>query len=233
MAARTSGISKQRYLGYQQASQNPYTNVAGTLLRTLQSEQPSLRVTWLSLGNTEDETIIQVSIASACTALSQEESELRLQVTDSQRRILRYLPDDGLSASTGLILPKVVNDSIVGKDYELALPSPQKPVMLTSHDNVFWKRDTKKIEVLVEASVIDNEDLVALDGTYDGSAPPGLGRFFAGQVVSESDSKFPSGSQVVGWQRGAHRNRLEVSAEHLRLCDGNPISAVAAAQLLV
>lgn len=214
----------------QQASQNPYTNVAGTLLRTLQSEQPSLRVTWLSFGNTEDETIIQVSIAAACTALSQEENELRVQVTDSQRRILRYLPDDGLSASTGLILPKVVNDSIVGKDYELALSSPQEPVMLTSHVNVFRKRDTKKVELLVEASVIDNEDLVALDGTYDGSAPAGLGRFFAGRVVSESDSKFPSGSQVVGWQSGAHRNRLEVSAEHLRLCDGNAISAVAAAQ---
>lgn len=217
----------------QQASQNPYTNVAGTLLRTLQSEQPSLRVTWLNFGNTEDENVIQTSIASASTAFSHREDELRVQVIDSQRCILRYLPDDGLSASTGLILPKVVDDSIVGKDYELALSSPQEPIMLTPHVDIFRKREPDKIEVSVEAWVVDNEDLVALDGALNGSVGAGLGRFFAGRVVSETGSKFPNGSRVVGWQKGAHRNRLEVSPAHLRLCDGNTTFAVAAAQFAV
>lgn len=90
----------------QQASQNPYTNVAGTLLRTLQSEQPSLKVTWLSFESTEEGAVVQASIASASTDCSQEANEVRIQVKDSQRHLIRYQPDDGLAASTGLILSK-------------------------------------------------------------------------------------------------------------------------------
>lgn len=217
----------------QQASQNPFTNVAGTLLRTLQSEQPLLKVTWLSFGDTEQEAVIQASIASACSARSQGENEVRIQVNDSRRRILRYFPDDELSASTGLILPKVVNDSIVGMDYELALSTPQEPIILTSHVDVFRMEEYDKVEVSVEASVIDVEDLVAFNGTNNAFAAVGLGRFFAGQVISKIDAKFPFGSQVVGWQKGAHRNRLEVSPDCLRLYDGATTVAVAVAEFAV
>ena len=49
----------------QQSSRNPFTNVAGTLLRTLQSEQPTLQVTWLSFGDAEEKSVVQASIASA------------------------------------------------------------------------------------------------------------------------------------------------------------------------
>ena len=217
----------------QRASQNPYTNVAGTLLRTLQSEQPSLKVTWLSFGDTEGEAVVQASIASTCSALSQEENEVRIKVHDSQRSILRYLPDDGLSASTGLILPKVVTDSITGMDYELALSTPQEPVILTSHVDEFREREHDKVKVSVEASVVDVKDIMAFDGTDKGLASADLGRFFAGRVISETDSNFPCGSQVVGWRKGAHCNRLEASPQCLRLCDGTTSLVVAAAEFAV
>lgn len=89
------------------------------------------------------------------------------------------------------------------------------------------------MEVSVEASVIDIEDLLAFNGKKKALDSAGLGRFFAGRVISKADSKFPCGSQVIGWRQGAHRNRLEVSPEYLRFCDGRTNLAVAAAELAV
>lgn len=214
----------------QQSSRNPYTNVAGTLLRTLQSEQPTLQVTWLSFGDTEEKSVVQASIASAYSTLNQGENDVRIEVNDSQRRILRYLPDDGLSAATGLILPMAVTDSIAGKNYELALSAAHQPVILASHIDVLREREHDKVKVSVEASVIDIEDLVAFNGTDKGLSAAGLGTFFAGRVISETDSEFRYESQVVGWQKGAHCNQLEVSPPCLRICDRTTTAAIAAAE---
>ena len=217
----------------QQASQNPYTNVAGTLLRTLQAEQPSLQITWLSFADTEADSVVQASIASASAALSQGGAEVKIQVSDSQRSITRYLPDDELPASTGLILPRVVSYSIADKDYEVSLSSQQQPVILASHIDVFRERQHEKVEVMVEASVIDSEDVLAFNGVNTKLPRAGLGRFFAGRVVSKTDPTFPSGSQVVGWHNSVHRNRLEVPPERLRLYGAITVPAVAAAYFAV
>ena len=217
----------------QQAAQSPYSNVAGTLLRTLQSEQPSLKVMWLVFRDTEPLPFIQATIKSAYAALLKGENEVKLEVKDSQVYILRYLPDDQLSATVGLTPPITMPGSIVDKDYELSLSAPRAPVILSCNPDKFHVLKQGKVGVAVEASVIDIDDVEAFDGVNKRSVQPCIGKFFAGRVVSGTDRTFPSGSHVVGWHPGAHRNRLEVSPTHLQLCNEGVSSAVAVAEFAV
>ena len=84
---------------------NPFVNIAGTLLRTLQSEQPSLKVTWLVLRDAEPTHALERHILSPYSTLLKGENEVRLEVRDSKTNILRYVPDDDLSVRTGLSWP--------------------------------------------------------------------------------------------------------------------------------
>ena len=123
-----------------------------------------------------------------------------------------------------------VTDSIAGKNYELALSAAQQPVILASHIDVLRGREHDKVKVSVEASVIDIEDHVAFNGTDKELSAAGLGKVFAGRVISKTDSEFPYESLVVGWQKGAHCNELEVLSPCLRICDRTTTAAVAAAE---
>lgn len=199
----------------QQATNSPYTNVAGTLLRTLQSEQPSLKVTWLVFGDTKAQSYIQATVTSAYTAMLNGENEISLLANDSQLKILRYLPDDELSAATGVIPPRRVTGTVTGKDYELTLSAPRKPVILSSVPDRLQAPRVGKVYVKVEASVVDGDDISAFYGATKPHAQLGLGRFFAGRVVSEKNRTFPSGCFVMGWHTEAHRNRIDVSPECL------------------
>ena len=196
-------------------SDDPYTNLAGTLLRTLQSEKPFLKVTWLIFGNRVSELVMQSTISSVYRALLRGENEVRLEMKDSQLNILRYLPDDYLSANTGLILPIPMSESLVNKDYELSLAAPQKPVILASYPDYSEEVGIGKIRVLVEASIVDPDDVATFQRVYKHTRGHGLGRFFAGRIVSEDRPTFPSGSQVVGWHIGAHRKYIETTPERL------------------
>ena len=211
-----------------QIAYRPYSNIAGSLLRTLQAEMPSLKVSWLILDQSETNSAKQARITSAYSGLKEGENEVRLEVKDSQVNILRYYPDDGLSTSMGLILPRVVAGSIVGKDYELSLCAPGEPVILSSNRDNFHELKDGKVRVEIEASVIDASDVLAVNGVKTIRDESGLGRFFAGRVVSKTEESFPIGSKVVGWYAGAHRNRLEVSSRCILLHKA-PTPAYAAA----
>ena len=199
----------------QRDSDDPYTNVAGTLLRTLQSEKPFLKVTWLIFGNGVSELVMQSTISSVYHALLRGENEVRLEMKDSQLNILRYLPDDYLSANIGLLLPIPMSESLVNKDYELSLSAPQKPVILASYPDYSEEVGSGKIRVLVEASVVDPDDVATFHRVYKHTRGHGLGRFFAGRIISENRPAFPSGSQVVGWHIGAHRKYIKTTPERL------------------
>lgn len=109
---------------------NPFVNVAGTLLRTLQSEQPSLKVTWLVFRDAEPVDVLQRHILSAYNSLLRGENEVRLEVKDSKTNILRYVPDDDISARLGLSLPTLVHKPIGNRNYHLSLAAPLEPVIL-------------------------------------------------------------------------------------------------------
>ena len=208
---------------------SPHSNIAGSLLRTLQAEMPSLKVTWLILDETETESAQQARIASACSGLLNGENEVRLEVRRSQVDLLRYYPDDGLSTTTGLDLPRVVAGSILEKNYEISPCTPGKPVILSSHRDVYQELEAGKICVGVEASVIDAADVLAVNGNKSKNAERGFGRFFSGRVTSQTEKSFPAGSKVVGWHADAHRNQLIVPPENLLLYDGATADDAAAA----
>ncbi|KAI9776179.1 MAG: hypothetical protein M1835_005595 [Candelina submexicana] len=213
----------------QHSSKTPYNNVAGNLLRTLQSEQPSINVTWLVVESSDSSADAQSAITSAYTALLSGENEVRLEVKDAEFRILRYLPDDELSAATGLLLPRSAISSLVGKDYELSLAAPQKPVILTRKLNSIDMLGNGNIRITVEASVIDGDDLTAFSGTrWPSCRRSELGMFFSGKVVSHNSRDYPFGSRVVGWYNGAHRRQMDISPKALQLCSEEIAPAIAA-----
>ena len=209
---------------------NPFVNVAGALLRTLQSEQPSLKVTWLVLSDAEPTHILRNSIVSAFSSLLKGENEARLEVKDSKTNILRYVCDDGLSFRTGISLPTLVHEPIGDRNYEISLATPLDPVILTSNGGAFHGLESTDIEVMVEASAVDIYTETLSNRFDEGrTTSPGLGKFFAGRTISGTDLQLPIGSQVVGWHYNPHQKILKVPSRQLYLSDGKRSSELAAA----
>ncbi|KAL8647622.1 MAG: hypothetical protein Q9226_006354, partial [Calogaya cf. arnoldii] len=237
----------------QDASSSPFVDIAGTLLRTLQAEQPSLKVSWLCVNQSErnDVTLLE-SINTAYTSMMQGENEVRLDMDDTGTRVVRYLPDEDIAAATGVALPRVVDSPIGDKAYELSLAAPHEPVVLsydsgTDHRN--WNRSVTPqqqrrptldddldderafndsmegyTKVMVEASIINSDDVAAYNGRIDvpksaiskNSKSPtlALGTFFAGKVLISTGS-FSRGSWVVGWAEGQHVNAVIVPTDRI------------------
>ncbi|KAL8767869.1 MAG: hypothetical protein Q9209_005761 [Squamulea sp. 1 TL-2023] len=126
------------------ASASPFVDIAGTLLRTLQAEQPSLKVSWLCLDHMQVQSEQQLvkSIESAYASMICGENEARLDIDKMQTRIVRYLPDQDLSAAIGVVLPRKVDSPIGNRDYLLTLAAPNEPVVL-SHDSTNYERDSR------------------------------------------------------------------------------------------
>ncbi|MCJ1388250.1 hypothetical protein MMC18_001095 [Xylographa bjoerkii] len=202
-----------------QKQSNPFTNIAGTLLRTIQSEQPSIRVTWLVLSGDQPESTIQESIESAYTTLLSGENEIKLEVRDLTTRILRYRPDDELSASIGLIPPQSTRVLLDDRDYEVSLSSRERPILLAFNRDNFRDVGPEKIRVEVEASVIDSGDISDYDGQKPNQPKSSLGTFFAGCVTSELSDEFPQGSKIVGFASSCHCKVLDVTSTQVQLYD--------------
>ncbi|MCJ1283507.1 hypothetical protein MMC26_002837 [Xylographa opegraphella] len=200
-----------------QREKNPYTNIAGTLLRTIQSEQPSIKVSWLVLSDDQLESAIQDSIQHAYATLLSGENEIKMEVRGLTTNILRYLPDDELSASMGLIPPQSNQVSLVNRDYELSLSSRQTPILLAFHQNRFHGDDPGKIHVEVEASIIGIVDISNYNGKRPNQPKSSLGTFFAGRVISELSNEFPQGTKVVGFAYGGHCNVLDVVSNQIQM----------------
>ena len=231
-------------------SGSPFTNIAGSLLRTLQAEQPSLQVSWLRFSNARllSDSAIQGHILSAYNAMLAGDNEVLREVKDGRVNVLRYIPDDELSAAVGAILPQPVPGLGTGKSYEVSLAAVRKPVILTRHRQRRESIHTNDsfVEVDVEASVLNPSDIAACSGDRPSFGCTGWiehdmyqsnhrrGMFFAGRILSETNKAFPNGSRVVGWHSGAHSGHLYVSSKQLQLYndeeDGPYSAAKAAAQ---
>jgi len=212
----------------QQRPRNPYNNIAGNLLRTMQSEQPSIKVTWLVLEGPHHESVIQEAIASAYAGLLSGENEVRLEVKDSQFSVLRYLPDDELSASMGLTAPRFVNEGVFDKDLEVCLSKREESAIKTYNRDYHQTLEMGEVAIRVEASVIDADDMAAF---YGSSTYMHLGRFFAGRVNSSTSQAFPLDSQVVGWTSGAHRSLVHTPETRLWPCAEENSAAESAVNL--
>lgn len=84
---------------------NPFHHGAGILLRTLQAEQPSLRVTWIVCGEDESDLSVMERVEQALAFL--DENEIKHDWKKNSPNILRIVPDDRLSAMVGLAPPLI------------------------------------------------------------------------------------------------------------------------------
>ena len=198
-------VTRRRY-------KNPFSNVAGSLLRTLQAEQPSLRTSWLITTELADNNrdIFRTQVEQAYTRMIEGEDELKRAAGDFGEEILRYLPDDCLSAYTGLSIPQEVQSPLGEADYSLDFAVPGEPVVLSyeAGSNQPASRDT--IEVLLDASAVDVLDMSMLNGEPRSIAfGSRAGLFFAGRVHNSQDPKLPPESLVVGWHPDTtHRKKV-------------------------
>ena len=203
-----------------QKKSNPFTNIAGTLLRTIQSEQPSIKISWLVLSEEQSESTIQELVEHAYAALMNGENEIKLENRDSMTAILRYLPDDELSASMGLIPPRSHKLSLADRDYKISQSSKGVPILLAFDQDKLHNIHSENIQVEVEASVIDSVDILDSKGKASNPWKPSLGTFFAGHTISELNDKFPQGSKIVGFTHGLHCNGLDVASKQVHMYDG-------------
>ncbi|KAL8893562.1 MAG: hypothetical protein Q9192_005145 [Flavoplaca navasiana] len=235
------------------ASSSPFVDVAGTLLRTLQAEQPSLKISWLCLNQNEtDEIKLMKSIKVAYTSMMQGENEVRLDMDGMGARIIRYLPDEDIGAATGVALPREVGSPINGRDYELTLaaartpvvlsyiPAAQKPEHQTLDDDVSEVDSDSsecgrvKVKVQVQASVINSDDIAQYNGLIENRVPThggktlttALGTFLTGKVLTPATTASPRTS-VMGWTEGACTNTVMVTYDCLLpIGDQAPVQAL-------
>ncbi|KAL8923523.1 MAG: hypothetical protein Q9172_003096, partial [Xanthocarpia lactea] len=183
------------------ASSSPFVDIAGTLLRTLQAEQPSLKVSWLCMNQSEmDEDFVVTKIENAFTSMVQGEGEIRLDVNQTETRIVRYLPNEDIAAATGLALPCEVDAPIEDRSYFLTLAALREPVVLsydssaddrtrshsfTTGQHRALRGPDDEFEDCMFGNVEFNDDL-----DHDNSDNNGFGRVkvaVAASVISNSD----------------------------------------------
>ena len=210
---------------------SPHHGVAGNLLRSLQAEQPSIRTAWLVFEdamNTKIQNIIgsvYQSLKSGCV-----ESEVCLEVSDSGSKITRYLPDDELSVSTGVALPRdAVRGNVPGKNYEISL-TKEAATVLVYNEHGQRSLETGEVRVNIEASMIDVSDVWAIQRKCGIRPQPLSCRFFAGKVVSSQTADFAIGGQVVGWYQGPHCGQVDVPSACLYECNATVAPSVSAAE---
>ena len=196
--AGASSAVELKPLGWSCGLCGPINELAGTLLRTIQSEQPSVKVIWRVFKNVKESLqSIQKHIISAYKLMLNGENEIKLEVEDSQVKILRYLPDDELFTATGLVLPRMV-DSLLGKqDYKLSLAAAREAVILSLYSNATKLSREGLVSITVEVSVIDINDVLRFsDASKVDTVSPGFDTFFADRKQSGGDNQ-PS-LQVIG-----------------------------------
>ena len=198
---------------------NPFANVAGSLLRTLQLEQPSLKVSWLKVNEmmNENHSLLASQVEQAYIRMIGREDELVHKVTGSEREILRYVPDDCLSAYTGLALPRKLQCSLGNSDYSLEFVTPGEPTIFSYKSSETPSLSDHTVEICVEASVLDSEDLRMYNSeasTEVHAASSGI--FFAGKISKSQNPKFPLDSHTVCWcPDHLHRKRLITQVKYL------------------
>ena len=212
---------------------NPSTKVAGSLLRTLQCERPSLKVQWLVLEDLQDGLGRgwYKRVEQAYREMLEASNEILIQSESEDAKILRYYPDDELSANVGLLPPKRCQVPLGDRDYSIDFSMPGEPVITsTNPDAGRWRKDDI-VGVRIEASVVDIKDVHLFDGREkDPEFPLEYGLFFAGKVMDGSTGLTPE-RHVVGWNP-LHLHRKEVgwldSYCDINSADSTPAEAASA-----
>lgn len=215
-----SAYKKILWVTSETRSCNPTHGVAANLLRSFQAEQPSLKVSWLSFEDTPTaETQERIIQAYQDLRTGQGDNEVVSKVKGSDVKILRYLPDDELSVSTGVRLPwNAITSNLHSKSYEVSF-SNAAPTILAWSEHSGGRLNEGEARVDVEASVVNAGDVLVLEKISQTWGRPLHCRFFAGRVEDPGPGDFPQGSPVVGWYQGPHRSQVNILPAHLYSCD--------------
>ena len=192
------------------SNSNPSAKVAGSLLRTLQCERPSLKVQWLVLDDLQDDLGqgCYKRVEQAYREVIEASNEVLVQSESEDTRILRYYPDDDLSANVGLLPPKRAQVPLGDRDYSIEFGMPRKPVIMSTNPDIGRWQEGDRTVVRVEASVVDIKDFHLFDSRDNNlESPPEYGLFFAGKVMDGSKDPTPE-RHVVGWHP-LHLHRKE------------------------
>ena len=186
----------------------PFNKVAGTLLRTLQSEKPSLRVLWLEEPDSSSPQF-KKCVSEAYAAMLEGDNEIKREIRWSKQAVIRYHPDDELSCATGLISPRKVKSPLTGKNYTLSFAVPKEPIILSSNLEPHIP-ETEDLEIMAQASVLDPTDVFAFVGDrHSNTFEFSTCRFFAGRILSGNRSDL-STDQVVGFTTELHQKLFRV-----------------------
>ena len=189
---------------------SPFQKVAGTLLRTLQAEQPSLKICWVVHTKQRWQRyagdMLGMDLLKAQSSMLEGENEVKMLFDDvgSSPSIIRYYPDDELSSAMGTSEPRTVASSLDQSDYRLSFAAPQHPVILSEISKLSPNLDEDKVEIDIEASVIDQIDVQAYEGCINHSTLQTQPRFFAGLVRQDRQGRLAFGTPVVGWSSHYH-----------------------------
>ncbi len=201
--------------------------LAGTLLGTLQSEQPSLKVSWLTVSKNADSNSTEEKILKAYASMLEGDNEIRGDL-DVLPSIVRYYPDDELSIGMGLISPRKIrsrpskverprwfdhfDEPLSGKNYEVSITAPGELVILSFRSQSQPLKDGE-MQIRVHASVIHPEEL----RNYFGSGPrnalePTICRFFTGIIstVHQDEGDGCAPQRIVGYTTGSIQKDLVV-----------------------
>lgn len=201
-----------------QVDNDPFSSVAGSFIRTLQSEHPSMKAASLIVQNSQDFPSLARTIFEVFDKMTHDSNEVEVFAQGQQVCALRYIPDDSLSASVGVIPPHMSEEGLGSSNYELSLVGPSSAVVLSSYRNILEPLDTESLHISVKASIIDFDDTALFADTHPHKDSwTGLGQFFVGTIRTEGHAKLRYGELVVGWHLGAHKSILQVPSCHLRL----------------
>ena len=185
------------------SSLSPHGGLSGSLLKTLQSEYPSVKFANLIFKDETDLDFISDTTVAVYDNIIHGDNEMEFIVQDRAFHILRYQPDDELSARVGVIPPvqgKAEHNPELST-YQLSLSGPKSTVLLSERSGLSISPEDNDVRVLVDATIVDVADSVHFNkGFLD---QPCLGSFFAGRLDSNA-------TNVVGWHSNAHQPILDV-----------------------
>ena len=194
------------------SSPTPFHKFAGILLRTLQAERPSLRVSWLVSGIDDSPEVLKRKILYVYRDLCDEGNEAKTEWQNDSPAIIRYRLDDELCVMVGLSPPMIIEKPISSLGYNTVLVSKGSARVSSAAGPKASSRS--ELDVTVDASVVDIFDILAFRGLVDPFQHEKLGSFFAGRITGTA-SHFKAGAHVVGWNDTAHSGLLRVDENHL------------------
>jgi NAD(P)-dependent dehydrogenase (short-subunit alcohol dehydrogenase family) len=198
-----------------QTANNPFSNIAGSFIRTIQSEHPSMKAASLVFKDKNDPNFFTDSIFDVYENMVRGSCEVEVIAQDSHVCALRYQPDDDLSASVGVAPPHYSTSSIGSCNYEVSVIAPRKAVLICDRFGGTVGCD-ESVHLAIKASVVDCDDVLCFaDAPLRQRSSETPGQFFAGKIISGAGLGYESGADVVGWQIGAHSSSLHVSGSHV------------------